>query len=171
MPQKTHHTPNRLSCKVEPVCPVIHPNTFRISNPVTLGPWLHEQCSRYGVEFWMNSQAVSADLSSTDEIHSIDVLHDNKTSSTLRCDNLILATGPWTPALFKTLFPGSPVTFEPVISAGEWFVFENPEPHSSVIAATYFDDIVGQKLEFAGRVSQFENNPPRFPRLGGVVFF
>ncbi|KAL8745703.1 MAG: hypothetical protein Q9184_007839 [Pyrenodesmia sp. 2 TL-2023] len=120
-------------------------------NPVTLGAWLHEQCSHYGVEFRMNSQAVAADLSSTDEILSIDVIHDNKTSSTLRCDSLILATGPWTPALFKTLFPGSAVTFEPVISAGEWFVFENPETHSSVIAATYFDDIVGEKLEFAGR--------------------
>lgn len=74
----------------------------------------------------------------------------------LNCNKLVLATGPWTPAVFKRLFPGSSVKFEPVISAGEWFVFENPETHSSVIAATYFDDIVGEKLEFAGRVSRFQ---------------
>ncbi|KAL8902944.1 MAG: hypothetical protein Q9207_004267 [Kuettlingeria erythrocarpa] len=94
---------------------------------------------------------MSANLSSTDGILSLDVIHNDQTSSTLQCDNVILATGPWTPAVFKKLFPRSPVKFEPVISAGEWFVFENPEPHSSVIAAAYFDDIVGEKLEYAGR--------------------
>ncbi|KAI4121852.1 MAG: hypothetical protein LQ338_006133 [Usnochroma carphineum] len=48
------------------------------------------------------------------------------------------------------MFPESPVTLEPAISAGEWFVFENSQPDSE-IAATYFDDIVDHKLEFAGR--------------------
>lgn len=105
----------------------------------------------------MNSEAMSADLSSTDGILSIDVTHNDKTSSTLQSDRLILATGPWTPAVFKKLFPCSPIKFEPVVSAGEWFVFENPEPHSSVIAAAYFDDIVGGKLELAGRVSHLQN--------------
>lgn len=104
----------------------------------------------------MNTTAISASLSSKDEILSIEVVRDNETASMLNCNKLVLATGPWTPAVFKRLFPGSSVKFEPVISAGEWFVFENPETHSSVIAATYFDDIVGEKLEFAGRVSRFQ---------------
>ncbi|KAL8847098.1 MAG: hypothetical protein Q9221_007847 [Calogaya cf. arnoldii] len=129
------------------------PNWVRAEpgNPVTLGAWLYEQCSRYGVEFQMNTTAISASLSPNNEVTAIDVVRDNETMSHLKCDKLVVATGPWTPAVFKRLFPGSSVTFEPVISAGEWFVFENPEPHSSVIAATYFDDIVGEKLEFAGR--------------------
>ncbi|KAL8657177.1 MAG: hypothetical protein Q9226_002185 [Calogaya cf. arnoldii] len=120
-------------------------------NPVTLGAWLFEQCSRYGVEFQMNTKAVSASLSSDNELLAIGVVRDNETASILKCDKLVLATGPWTPTVFKRLFPDSSVKFEPVVSAGDWFLFENPEPHSSMIAATYFDDIVGEKLEFAGR--------------------
>ncbi|KAL8819935.1 MAG: hypothetical protein Q9223_001737 [Gallowayella weberi] len=120
------------------------------SNPVTLGVWLYEQCLHYGVEFRIDSQVVSADLSSNNEIVSIGITSDGQKSSVLACNKIVLATGSWTPAVFKKLFPDSSVKLEPVISAGEWFVFENPEPDSE-IAAAYFDDIVGEKLEFAGR--------------------
>ena len=78
----------------------------------------------------------------------------------LECDKIILAAGPWTPAVFTKLFPGSSVNLEPVISAGEWFVFKNSEPESE-IAATFFDDIVGHKLEFSGRVGL-----PELPSYG-----
>ncbi|KAL8802364.1 MAG: hypothetical protein Q9182_003853 [Xanthomendoza sp. 2 TL-2023] len=125
-------------------------NLIELRNPVNLGVWLYEQCLHYGVEFRLNSQVVSANLSSKNEILSIGITSDDKKTSVLACDKMILATGPWTPAVFKKLFPDSSVKLEPVISAGEWFVFENPEPESE-IAAAYFDDIVGEKLEFAGR--------------------
>ncbi|KAL8681736.1 MAG: hypothetical protein Q9186_002183 [Xanthomendoza sp. 1 TL-2023] len=61
----------------------------------------------------------------------------------------------------ETFFPHSSVKLEPVISAGDWFVFENPEPDSEITAA-YSDDIVGEKLEFAGRLfmSQYRDGKP-----------
>lgn len=81
---------------------------------------------------------------------------NNKDISFVECDKLVVAAGPWTPAVFTKLFPGSSVDLESVISAGEWFVFKNSESEAE-IAATFLDDIVGHKLEFAGRV--------RFPEL------
>lgn len=100
----------------------------------------------------MNKQAVSATLSGSNDLLSLDVLDEYKRSTVLKSDKLIIAAGPWTPASFKRVFPQSSVKFDPVISAGEWFVFENPEPLSKrSVGAVYLDKIVGQKLEFAGR--------------------
>ena len=146
----------------QPVRSLLIPSTFQTSNPVPLGIWLYEQGLRYHVEFWPNTQAVSAYLSSTNEILSIKVIGDNKECFLLECDKLILAAGPWTPAVFTKLFPESSVNLEPVISAGECFVFQNSEPESE-IAATFFDDIVGHKLEFAGRVSLSEHASSMVP--------
>lgn len=126
--------------------------TFSTRNPVALGRWLYEQCLLHGVEFRMNTQAVSATLSGSNDLLSLDVLDEYKKSTALKADKLIIAAGPWTPATFKKLFPQSSVKFDPVISAGEWFIFENPEPLSKrSVGAVYLDEIVGQKLEFAGR--------------------
>lgn len=117
--------------------------------------WLYEQCLDYGVEFRMSTLVTDADMTMSQTMLSLNVTDnnkDNKTASVLRCDNLVIAAGPWSPALFKVLFPWSPVKFDPVISAGDWIVFENPVmPADSEIAAVYIDDIVGHKLEFAGR--------------------
>ena len=107
---------------------------------------------RYGVEFRVGTQAVHADLSDSNQLISLDLASDSEKRTTLRADNLVLAAGPWTPALFKTLFPSSSVDMKPVIDAGDWIVFKNPKPRSAQsIAAVYLDDIVGEKLEFAGR--------------------
>ena len=92
------------------------------------------------------------DLNVTGEMLSLQVVDGDGNSLISQCNHLILAAGPWSPALFKQLFPQSSAKIEAVISADEWFVFENPEPFSEKsIAGVYFNDIVGQKLEFAGR--------------------
>ena len=101
------------------------------SNPVALGHWLYKECLRYGVEFRMGSQAVGANLSSSNQLVSLDLANDSEKRTTIRLDNLVLAAGPWTPTLFKMLFPNSSVDMEPVIDAGDWIVFENPEPTSA----------------------------------------
>ncbi|KAL8950198.1 MAG: hypothetical protein Q9222_003761 [Ikaeria aurantiellina] len=148
-------------------------SVIQYTNPVALGTWLYEQYLRYGVELHLNTQAVSAELSRTDEILSIQVVRDKDKISLLKCDKLVLAAGAWTPAVFKKLFPQSSVNFDPVISAGEWLVFENPEPDVE-IAAAYFDDIVGEKLEFAGRsdhtiwVTGIKNKTGIVPDVGEV---
>ena len=100
----------------------------------------------------MNTKAVSAKLSNNDGLLSLNVIGSNDKTSAIDCNKLVLAAGPWTPAMFKMLFPRSSVKFDPVISAGECFVFDNSESYSeNSIAGVYFDAIVGHKLEFAGR--------------------
>ena len=99
---------------------------FSSSNPIALGLWLYTECSRYGVEFLMNTKAVSAKLSNNNEIVSLNVIGSNDKASAIDCNKLVIAAGPWTPATFRTLFPQSSVRFDPVISAGEWFIVENP---------------------------------------------
>ena len=124
-------------------------------NPVALGLWLYDQCLALGVEFRMNSQAVSAKLSDGNRLQALSLMGKTGEQSTLKCDNLVLAAGPWTPVVFKTLFPQAPVKIGAVIDAGDWIVFENTERRSAKsIAAVYFDEIVGEKLEFAGRNDQ-----------------
>ena len=119
---------------------------------MALGIWLYKQCLLYGVEFRMNSRVVSANLSHAHDLLSLNVLGDNENFAVLSCDKLVLAAGPWTPAVLRTLFPQSSVNLEPVISAGEWIVFENPNTSNNrSVSAVYLDKIVGQKLEFAGR--------------------
>lgn len=126
--------------------------SLAISNPIAFGHWLYKECSRYGVEFRMSTQAVRANLFSSNQLVSLDLASDSERQTTIRLDNLILAAGPWTPTLFKKLFPDSSIDMEPVIDAGDWIVFKNPKPTSAKsIAAVYLDDIVGEKLEFAGR--------------------
>ncbi len=66
----------------------------------------------------MGAQAVGANLSSSNQLVSLDLASDSEKRATIRLDNLILAAGPWTPTLFKMLFPNSSVDMEPVIDAG-----------------------------------------------------
>ena len=106
----------------------------------------------YGVEFRLNAQAVSARLSNSQRILALDGTDDRQNRSVLEFNKMVLAAGPWTPNVFTMLFPHSPIKIESSTSAGEWIVFKNPEPFSNgTIAAVFLDEIVGQKLEFAGR--------------------
>ena len=106
----------------------------------------------FGVEIRLNEKATSVDLDTTDGTMSLEVIDGEGNALNLQCNHLVLAAGPWSPALFKQLFPQSSAKIEAVISAGEWFVFENPESFTEKSnAGIYFNDIVGQKLEFAGR--------------------
>ncbi|TAQ85800.1 hypothetical protein B7494_g5857 [Chlorociboria aeruginascens] len=123
-------------------------------NPTALGPWLYEQCLAYDVQFYMRTKVVSAVLSHSNEISSIQVQYKDGKVGHLDCNKLILAAGPWTPSLFRTLFPDSTVDLQPTVDVGDWIVchnaVEDPKP-SDNIGAVFLDEIVGHKLEFAGR--------------------
>ena len=130
-----------------------------------------------GVEFRFNTQAVSARLSKTQRILALDVIDDRQNPSVLECSKLVLAAGSWTPNVFTKLFPLSPIEIESSTSAGEWIVFKNPEPFSNrSIAAVFLDEIVGQKLEFAGRndntvwATGEKSQIGELPNVGGIPY-
>jgi glycine/D-amino acid oxidase-like deaminating enzyme len=70
----------------------------------------------------------------------------------ISCQKLVLTAGPWTPSQVKTLFPGSPLDLKPSTNAGDWVIFQNENPlETETTAVVFFDDIVHEKLEYAGR--------------------
>ena len=85
-------------------------------------------------------------------LESIGLVDQNGRISSLTCQRLVIAAGPWTPMVFEALFPASTIDLRPVIDVGDYIIFRHSEPTSDeCIAAVYMDDIVGHKLEFAGR--------------------
>lgn len=77
---------------------------------------------------------------------------DSREKYSLSCNKLVLAAGPWTPTYSKQLFPDSVLNLQPTIDAGDWVLMENSNVQTSkTIACVFFDDIVGEKLYYAGR--------------------
>lgn len=118
------HSKQAIMSEGQPVRSLLIFNTFQTSNLVPLGNCWYEHFLRYRVGFWLKTRTVSANISSTDEILSIKVIGNYKECFFLECDILILAAGPWTPAVFTKLFRESSVDLEPVISVMKWFVFQ-----------------------------------------------
>lgn len=76
----------------------------------------------------------------------------NREKYSLPCDNLVLAAGPWTPSCLKHLFPDSVLDLVPAIDAGDWILMKNSNRQTpKTVACVFFDDIVGEKLEYAGQ--------------------
>lgn len=103
------------------------------------------------MEFYNLSRLVKLDLSSDGVIESAYILR-NGTTVKLRCQEVVLATGPWTPTLFKTLFPKSNYHFEPSTSSSNWVVINDPTASGSdAVAQVFFNDGAGNSVEFVSR--------------------
>lgn len=130
-------------------------STSATVNSEKVGFWLKNECRRLDVRIVTSAQVIGAKL--TDGVvesitYEMSGSTKTKDTRTLLCRKLVIAAGPWTPSLVKTLFPGSDVALNGSTNAGDWILFENPNPiHKKTTAAVFFDDIVHEKLEFCGR--------------------
>ena len=61
---------------------------------MALGIWLYKQSLLHEVKFRVNTRAVSANLSSTNDPLSLHVMNHIKQLSVLNCDKLVLSAGP-----------------------------------------------------------------------------
>lgn len=122
-------------------------------NPRGIAEWLERECGQMGVEIRTATTAVAGILSNNNALEGLECLSvETGETYVLLCRKLVLAAGPWTPALVKTLFPGSTLDLQPSINAGDWVVMENKKIlDSRSLAVVFFDEIVHEKLEFAGR--------------------
>ena len=122
------------------------------SNPSGIGEWLTAQCYKLGVEVETGLEVLDASLSRKNDVQAVTCLTKDQTTVRIDCTKLLLACGPWTPTIFKRLFPSSPVLLQSSISAGDWILCKNPCPTiQKSVAFVAFNGIVGEKLEFAGR--------------------
>ena len=95
---------------------------------------------------------VYADLSPENKIQGVVCLPKNRTPLWIECSQLLLACGPWTPTVYRMLFPFSPVRLHASTSAGDWIVCKNPCPTTAKsVAYVSFEPLIGEKLEFAAR--------------------
>ena len=122
------------------------------SNPVGLGRWLERACIDMHVRIEISSRVTAVELDEGNRATTVTVIREDSSSVRIPCDNFVLAGGPWTPMIYKTLFPSSPIHIDSATEAGDWIVFRNQHPVTNKsVAFVGLNDIVGEKLEFAGR--------------------
>ena len=105
-----------------------------------------------GVKIQTDLKAIYASLSSEDKVQAIVCLNNDLTAAPIYCTKLLLACGPWTPIVYRTLFPSSPIDLQAATNGGDWIVCKNPCPTTEeTVAYVSFQAIVGDKMEFAAR--------------------
>ncbi|SCO19739.1 uncharacterized protein FFE2_14431 [Fusarium fujikuroi] len=124
-------------------------------NPLGLGRWLTQQCLATGVKIMLNSEILGVELSTLNELQAISLRINGQQKTTIVCKQLVLACGPWTPAVYEKLFPSAPVHLQWTTNAGGWIMFKNPcltIPESTAFVS--FESLIGEKFEFAGLYCQ-----------------
>ena len=81
-------------------------------------------------------------------------------SETLPCDDLILAAGPWTPRLFKELFPSANLDFHETTNSGNWIIVKSPASLSaeSFCEVILVELVTDSRLEFVGQRDDNSNS-------------
>lgn len=97
-------------------------------------------------------KAIYANLSPENQVQSVVCSQKDQGPVWINCSQLLLACGPWTPKVYKKLFPFSPVRLHASTSAGDWIICKNPCPTTAEsVAYVSFGPLIGEKLEFAAR--------------------
>ncbi|KAI1362625.1 hypothetical protein F5Y08DRAFT_269231 [Xylaria arbuscula] len=121
-------------------------------NPIRVGDWLTEQCRSIGVEIQLNTKIVAVDLSTDNRIQAVTCVNHRQETIAIPCVQLLLACGAWTPMVFDSLFPSSPIELQWTTDAGDWACWKNQCPTTQATTAfVSFANIAGSKMEFAGR--------------------
>ncbi|KAI0199311.1 hypothetical protein F4808DRAFT_214239 [Astrocystis sublimbata] len=121
-------------------------------NPIGVGEWLTEQCKSMGVKFKLDTKIVAVGLSANNCVQTVTCANARQELTATTCTQLLLASGAWTPTVFHDLFPSSPIKLQWTTDAGDWACWQNPCPTTQATTAfVTFANIVGDKMEFAGR--------------------
>ena len=103
------------------------------------------------MEIYNSARITNVDLSRDGVVEYAHICHNGATF-VVNCQELVLAAGPWTPTLFKTLFPGSNDQFESSTSSANWMVVEHPHASGSdARGQVFFNDGAGNLLEIVSR--------------------
>ncbi|KAJ5711094.1 hypothetical protein N7488_005250 [Penicillium malachiteum] len=122
-------------------------------NPLGIAKWLERECVQMGVEIKTGATVLAVCLTKENILEGLKCSSEGGDEDHfVPCQKLVLTAGPWTPALVKSLFPNTSIDLKPAINAGDWLVMENRNClNANSLAVVFFDDIVHDKLEFAGR--------------------
>lgn len=126
-------------------------------SPIGLGRWLSSQCRELGVNIRTGLRIKAVELSDGNTVQAVTCSKIDEGSSEqsplrIECGRVLLACGPWTPKVFGTLFPSSPIRLRWVTNAGDWILCKNPcMKTQSTVGFVSFAPLLGEKIEFAAR--------------------
>jgi glycine/D-amino acid oxidase-like deaminating enzyme len=70
----------------------------------------------------------------------------------IKCQNLVIAAGAWTPSVVKKLFPNASIDLKPKSDASDWILLRNPYPmRLTSIAGIFFNRVMDGNLQIVGR--------------------
>ncbi|RYP91023.1 hypothetical protein DL770_002853 [Monosporascus sp. CRB-9-2] len=121
--------------------------------PRCVGIWLERKCAMEGVDIRTSTTVTGVESAENGTLRNVQcsILATGESYS-LPCQKLVIAAGPWSPSLIQSLYPNSTLDLQPSINAADWIVFQNLNPVTAdTTSAVFFDDIVHEKLEYAGR--------------------
>ena len=96
-------------------------------DPLLLCRFLLDECLDRGVQLHMPARPISIRQSPSGTSASIDILNTwSKEKSTLSCTHLVLAAGPWTQEVHRTLFPESQRNIPITALAGHSLILRTP---------------------------------------------
>lgn len=138
-------------------------------DPLRLSQYLMDTSISRGVKLHHPAKAVSL---VTDQeastITGVKILNfSTKTESTLPCTKLIVAAGPWTPGVFKELFPSSKASLPISPLAGYSLVFRSPRYTLAHERETYQGR---SHAVFTTHPSSCGFSPEIFSREGGEIY-
>lgn len=121
------------------------------SSSSKLGQWLATECSTKKVEIYNRARLVKVDLSSDGVLEYAHIHHSDETYR-LDCQNLVLATGSWTPMLFQSLFPKFDCSMYSTTNSANWIIVDDPSTSGSgSLGQVVINDMVGNRIELVGR--------------------
>ncbi|KAF2843443.1 FAD dependent oxidoreductase-like protein superfamily [Patellaria atrata CBS 101060] len=137
-----------------------HDSTGQI-DPLRLCRFLLKHCKDRGVQVHHPAKAISVLKDSKNQLASIRIVRDDGSEADIPCARILIASGAWSPKVFSTLFPLSPVRLPLTSLAGHSLVLRSPR-----WSAAHED--TGCHAVFATDTLGF--SPEIFSRTGGEIY-
>ncbi|KIW08295.1 uncharacterized protein PV09_01213 [Verruconis gallopava] len=123
-------------------------------DPKKLCEWLLDQCVRRGVQLHQPASVLSVSKDARDELAGVRILSaKDGTETDIPCSRIVVTAGPWTPSVFRTLFPRSNTVLPITPLAGHSLLLRSPRWTSGEADAhaVFCTDSPGFQPEFFSR--------------------
>lgn len=135
-------------------------------DPRRLCEFLMESCQARGVQVHYPAQVVSVNKDEEGSVLGVKLISGgDDVPKELACKNIVIASGAWTPAVFKKLFPNSTISIPISPLAGHSLLIQSPR-HSLLDEEKYG----GSHAIFSAPTKNYSWAPELFSRRGGDIY-
>lgn len=135
-------------------------------DPLRLCKFMMETCQRRGVQVHYPAEVASLIKDEEDTLTAINLVSDGgNVPSQIACNSLVIASGAWTPAVFKKLFPKSTISIPISPLAGYSLLIKSPR-HTLLEEEKYGRN----HAIFSAPTKSYSWAPEIFSRKGGEIY-